>query len=624
MEEDRYARDAVLRLDQLPPSKKYFNYRTLEDIIAHFTFKPGLRPDQIEQERQNRYHPRSLPAGAFRLCALSIVWSDRRPRRRALAHFLRGMLNLDPDERWTPEQAQKHPFITGQPFTGHWAPPPRLPPPLHIPAQVFSFFFLFSYCARPCRLRLKLPRCRPQKRPRAPRCRRQYRSPQSQFPSRAANGLQPLPRSLPPLRTRRRVASRRLPRGPRSRSPRPVTRPRCLSLDPRPRSVTRTSGWATIPQGSLTTCPVILPIIPLVCRCQVPSPPPHVPLPYGHAGELTEFAAAPEQGRHRSRSFTSYDTSLPYSGWIPPPLPLAPTLPTSAAASAAVVPPAKTSPTSRRHSSSASNLPPANTSAFPPHLLVSCSASCRKDSPPQQHMSTPTPGSSPSSRSKVIPAADIPSFLCSLSLSLSLGTQRHSVTFGSAGDRRQQRRSWTQAQSQVASQPPVEAASWDPLNPVFDDAQPVGSPPKAQHHHYHQPPSVPPHQQQQQQHGHGKKAHGDVQSLASGMQAMSLGGGGGGRARPKESWSASYSPFSTSLPPLDVASPPRDSALMSRVSIHSPPSSSAAAASASIFGFSPHQPSRHPPPSDQSPKPPHPASRDSLDFSASPSKAHHK
>jgi dual specificity protein kinase YAK1 len=37
--------------------------------------------------------------------------------RRAFVDFVEGLLNLDPIQRWSPQQAAKHPFITGEKFT---------------------------------------------------------------------------------------------------------------------------------------------------------------------------------------------------------------------------------------------------------------------------------------------------------------------------------------------------------------------------------------------------------------------------------------------------------------------------------------------------------------------------
>jgi len=38
--------------------------------------------------------------------------------RRAFVDFVEGLLNLDPIKRWSPQQAAKHSFITGEKFTG--------------------------------------------------------------------------------------------------------------------------------------------------------------------------------------------------------------------------------------------------------------------------------------------------------------------------------------------------------------------------------------------------------------------------------------------------------------------------------------------------------------------------
>lgn len=38
--------------------------------------------------------------------------------RRALIDFVEGLLNLDPIKRWSPQQAAKHPFVTGEKFVG--------------------------------------------------------------------------------------------------------------------------------------------------------------------------------------------------------------------------------------------------------------------------------------------------------------------------------------------------------------------------------------------------------------------------------------------------------------------------------------------------------------------------
>lgn len=38
---------------------------------------------------------------------------------------LQGILQIDPENRWTPWQALQHPFMTDQPFMGSFTPPPE-------------------------------------------------------------------------------------------------------------------------------------------------------------------------------------------------------------------------------------------------------------------------------------------------------------------------------------------------------------------------------------------------------------------------------------------------------------------------------------------------------------------
>lgn len=46
--------------------------------------------------------------------------------RNSFIDFVKGLLNLNPLERWTPQQAKMHPFITQQKFTGPFVPPSNL------------------------------------------------------------------------------------------------------------------------------------------------------------------------------------------------------------------------------------------------------------------------------------------------------------------------------------------------------------------------------------------------------------------------------------------------------------------------------------------------------------------
>ncbi|KAI8149914.1 kinase-like domain-containing protein [Fennellomyces sp. T-0311] len=90
------------------PSKRYFTARTLPDLINNYPImrKASMSAKEIEKEKQNRL---------------------------AFIDFLQGLLNLNHFERWSPQQAKLHPFITGEEFTGHFKPPsyiPRKQPPV--------------------------------------------------------------------------------------------------------------------------------------------------------------------------------------------------------------------------------------------------------------------------------------------------------------------------------------------------------------------------------------------------------------------------------------------------------------------------------------------------------------
>lgn len=84
------------------PGKQYFKWSKLNDIIKNYKIPKNIQhsDDLIRQELN---------------------------QRECLINFLNGILNINPLERWTPQQASLHPFITNQPFTGEWFPPGSLP-----------------------------------------------------------------------------------------------------------------------------------------------------------------------------------------------------------------------------------------------------------------------------------------------------------------------------------------------------------------------------------------------------------------------------------------------------------------------------------------------------------------
>ncbi|KAJ5675677.1 hypothetical protein N7462_008574 [Penicillium macrosclerotiorum] len=82
------------------PSKKYFSASTLEDIIRSYPMpRKHMKQAEVERELNNRV---------------------------AFIDFVRGLLTINPLERWSPQQAKLHPFITQQKFTGPFVPPMNL------------------------------------------------------------------------------------------------------------------------------------------------------------------------------------------------------------------------------------------------------------------------------------------------------------------------------------------------------------------------------------------------------------------------------------------------------------------------------------------------------------------
>lgn len=76
--------------------KEYFNHMSLEAIVKNYPYRKNLHEEDIAKECQIRV---------------------------ALIDFLKGLVEFDPAKRWSPFQASKHPFVTGEPFTCPYRPP---------------------------------------------------------------------------------------------------------------------------------------------------------------------------------------------------------------------------------------------------------------------------------------------------------------------------------------------------------------------------------------------------------------------------------------------------------------------------------------------------------------------
>ncbi|KAK6701585.1 hypothetical protein SNK04_011507 [Fusarium graminearum] len=94
---EQYARE---RNTKEQPSKKYFQANTLPEIIKTYPMpRKNMKQSEIDREMNNRI---------------------------AFIDFVRGLLTINPLERWSPQQAKLHPFITQQKFTGPFIPPMNL------------------------------------------------------------------------------------------------------------------------------------------------------------------------------------------------------------------------------------------------------------------------------------------------------------------------------------------------------------------------------------------------------------------------------------------------------------------------------------------------------------------
>ncbi|PIA19543.1 kinase-like protein, partial [Coemansia reversa NRRL 1564] len=89
----QYARERNVEEKQ---SKRYFTATTLHDLVMTYPIRRRMSDAEQQREFQSRI---------------------------ALIDFLRGLLQLDPNLRWTPRQASMHPFITGEPFIEPFVPP---------------------------------------------------------------------------------------------------------------------------------------------------------------------------------------------------------------------------------------------------------------------------------------------------------------------------------------------------------------------------------------------------------------------------------------------------------------------------------------------------------------------
>lgn len=100
------------------PSKKYFQASTLPEIIKTYPMpRKNMKPQEIDR---GKFMMSSILANLLLIRALEMN------NRIAFIDFVRGLLTINPLERWSPHQAKLHPFITQQKFTGPFVPPMNL------------------------------------------------------------------------------------------------------------------------------------------------------------------------------------------------------------------------------------------------------------------------------------------------------------------------------------------------------------------------------------------------------------------------------------------------------------------------------------------------------------------
>ncbi len=79
------------------PSKRYFQGRTIRELVMNYPMpRSNPNPNDINRELANR---------------------------ECFIDFILGLLKMNPLERWSPQQAKQHPFISGEAYTGPFRPP---------------------------------------------------------------------------------------------------------------------------------------------------------------------------------------------------------------------------------------------------------------------------------------------------------------------------------------------------------------------------------------------------------------------------------------------------------------------------------------------------------------------
>ena len=85
-----------LKLLKTAQERKYFKYTQIKDLVEQYPVQKNLGAKEQQKEQHMRVK---------------------------FAHFLAGMLQIDPAQRWTAKECLHHPFITNSPHDESWTPP---------------------------------------------------------------------------------------------------------------------------------------------------------------------------------------------------------------------------------------------------------------------------------------------------------------------------------------------------------------------------------------------------------------------------------------------------------------------------------------------------------------------
>jgi dual specificity protein kinase YAK1 len=94
------------------PGKHYFKANTLPEII-----NTAPMPTFKSSARQGHEVEKGTVKLPWWSTWLDLTTSSELNNRASFIDFCQGLLNLNPIERWSPQQARMHPFITGEKFT---------------------------------------------------------------------------------------------------------------------------------------------------------------------------------------------------------------------------------------------------------------------------------------------------------------------------------------------------------------------------------------------------------------------------------------------------------------------------------------------------------------------------